>query len=173
MSELKQICRELLAVAVLMIACVSMGACPAHADEARIFVIREADGTIRFTNRPPADDQIAEVFTARSSSVSYYPASQQPSKRGGGVRRFHRNRFDEYIERAAEENSVDPALIKAVIHAESAFNPRAISPKGALGLMQLMPSTARMLGVNNAFAPESNILGGTRYLALQRHPAVL
>jgi soluble lytic murein transglycosylase-like protein len=171
MSELKQICRELLAVAVLMIACVSMGACPAHADEARIFVIREADGTIRFTNRPPADDQIAEVFTARSSSVSYYPASQQPSKRGGGVRRFHRNRFDEYIERAAEENSVDPALIKAVIHAESAFNPRAISPKGALGLMQLMPSTARMLGVNNAFAPESNILGGTRYLAqlIRRH----
>jgi soluble lytic murein transglycosylase-like protein len=87
------------------------------------------------------------------------------------VGRIYRNRYDEAILRAAEEHSLDPALIKAVIHAESAFNPQAVSPKGALGLMQLMPGTARMMGVRNAFVPESNIAGGTRYLAqlIKRH----
>jgi soluble lytic murein transglycosylase-like protein len=136
------------------------------ADDARIYVIREVDGTIRFTNRPPAPEQVAEVFTARSNRVSYYSPS---SRRVVG--RIYRNRYDEAILRAAEEHSLDPALIKAVIHAESAFNPQAVSPKGALGLMQLMPGTARMMGVRNAFVPESNIAGGTRYLAqlIKRH----
>jgi soluble lytic murein transglycosylase-like protein len=157
---------------VLVATCVALWALSgsvAYADEARIYVIRESDGTIRFTNKPPSTDLPAEVFTARAGRVSYYSPS-----RTRGLRRAQLNRYDDAIMRAAEENSVDPALIKAVIHAESAFNPRAVSPKGALGLMQLMPGTARMMGVPNAFVPEHNIDGGTRYLAqlIRRHGRV-
>ena len=74
------------------------------------------------------------------------------------------------IEEAAGYFGVDPALVRAVIHAESAFNKFAVSPKGARGLMQLMPSTARELGVRNSFEPEDNIWGGVKYLSklLQR-----
>jgi soluble lytic murein transglycosylase-like protein len=137
------------------------GTCAADSayGEAKIYVIRERDGTIRFTNREPAAGVKAEIFTARSSGVSFYRS------RGWGARKLFPNLYNEIISNAAREHQVDPALIKAVIHAESAFNPRAVSPKGARGLMQLMPGTAHDLGVWNAFAPESNIRGGTAYLA--------
>ncbi len=69
------------------------------------------------------------------------------------------------IKAAAKAYQVEPALIRALIHAESAFNPLAISRKGAMGLTQLMPATARELGVGNALLAEQNIFGGVKYLA--------
>jgi soluble lytic murein transglycosylase-like protein len=71
--------------------------------------------------------------------------------------------FDMLIFQAAELYQVDPALIKAIIMAESGYNPKAISKKGAKGLMQLMPKTAKWLGVVDSFNPEHNINGGVRY----------
>jgi soluble lytic murein transglycosylase-like protein len=68
------------------------------------------------------------------------------------------------IASASDRHHLDPDLVSSVIHAESAFNPRALSPKGAQGLMQLMPQTAMKLGVTNAFDPKSNVEGGTQYL---------
>jgi len=74
--------------------------------------------------------------------------------------------YDQLITTTAYWNGIDPALVKAVIKCESGFNPRAQSPKGAQGLMQLMPSTQTMLGVSNPFDPQHNVAAGTRYLAL-------
>jgi len=73
-------------------------------------------------------------------------------------------RLDRIIREAADRNKVDPALVKAVISTESGWNPRAVSNRGAVGLMQLEPSTAQRFGVNNSFDPVQNVEGGTRYL---------
>lgn len=75
-----------------------------------------------------------------------------------------RTRYSEEIREIAGRHGVDADLVEAVIRAESAFNPRAVSNKGAQGLMQLMPQTASKLGVPNAFDPQANVDGGTRYL---------
>jgi len=72
--------------------------------------------------------------------------------------------FDPIVRGAAQNYGVEPSLIRAVIQAESAGNPQAVSPAGAQGLMQLMPATAAELGVSNAFDPDQNIMAGTRYL---------
>ena len=71
---------------------------------------------------------------------------------------------DEVVNTVSGRHHLDPDLINSVIHAESGFNPRAVSPKGAQGLMQLMPQTASRLGVANSFDPGDNLEGGTRYL---------
>jgi soluble lytic murein transglycosylase-like protein len=73
--------------------------------------------------------------------------------------------LNEVINTISDRHHLDPDFISSVIHAESGFNPRAVSPKGAQGLMQLMPQTASKLGVSNAFDPRANVEGGTRYLS--------
>lgn len=72
--------------------------------------------------------------------------------------------FDPLIYRTADRYGVDRAIIKAIVHAESAFDPKAVSPKGARGLMQLMPATAKRYGVRKITDPAENLHGGTRYL---------
>jgi len=72
--------------------------------------------------------------------------------------------LNEVINSISDRHQIDPDLINSVIHAESGFNSHAVSPKGARGLMQLMPQTANQLGVNNSFDPKDNVEGGTRYL---------
>ncbi|MGQ9556452.1 MAG: lytic transglycosylase domain-containing protein [Desulfurispora sp.] len=72
--------------------------------------------------------------------------------------------WEELFQEAAARYDLDPALLKAVARAESSFDPQAVSPAGAAGLMQLMPATARALGVTDVFDPRQNILAGARYL---------
>lgn len=130
-----------------------------------IYVYRENDGTIRFTNKKPAETQKVEVFAGRTGSYARYTYSPIRYKSSYKLSpHVAVAKYESFIKRASKLNNVDANLIKAVIHAESAFNPRAISPKGAMGLMQLMPSTARMMGVK-AFDPEDNVYGGSKLLA--------
>lgn len=84
------------------------------------------------------------------------PPSPSPSSQPGSL--------DEVIQSISSRQRLDPDLVNSVIHAESGFNPQAVSPKGAQGLMQLMPGTASSLGVSNPFDPSANVEGGTRYL---------
>jgi soluble lytic murein transglycosylase-like protein len=79
--------------------------------------------------------------------------------------RNRRSQYDAIINRHALEHGVDPVLVRAVIQVESNFNPRCVSHKGARGLMQLMPGTAKRYGVRDVFDADQNIRGGVRYLA--------
>ena len=108
----------------------------------------DEQGTIHFTNVP--DNRKFKLWI-RESRVLLKPGL-------GNVK------YDTLIAAAAERHKVDYALIKAVIQAESNFDHRAVSPKGAQGLMQLMPQTASSLQVRDSFEPEANIEGGVRYL---------
>ncbi|WP_228290981.1 lytic transglycosylase domain-containing protein [Shewanella cyperi] len=123
----------------------------------KVYQYRQDNGTMAFSDKPPADQRF---------SVLLYDcfACDPASKVDWRTIKLHRS-FDKQIREAANTYALEPALIRAVIHAESGFNPKAVSRTGAMGLMQLMPETARELGVRNAFAPEQNILGGSRYLA--------
>src|SRR5205807_9601344 len=76
----------------------------------------------------------------------------------------NRSELNSLVERASRTHNLDPLLVDSVIQVESNYAPYAISSKGAEGLMQLMPSTARLLGVSNSFDPQQNIEAGVRYL---------
>jgi soluble lytic murein transglycosylase len=128
---------------------------------AQIYKWTDERGVVHFTDFPRHHGYLAVRTEPRRLSLPL--ATRSPS------------RWDGEISRAGGRYGVDPALLKAVIHAESAFDPVAVSRAGASGLMQLMPGTARELGVDDPFDPWQNIDGGTRYLRamIRRFPGSL
>jgi soluble lytic murein transglycosylase-like protein len=117
---------------------------------AQLDVSRRADGVFVFSNNP--DRPREPLVPTGSGKHRWKSAAIAP--------RELRQRIDEH----ALAQDLDPKLVEALIRAESAFNARALSNKGAMGLMQLMPGTASELGVENAFDVEENLRGGTTYL---------
>lgn len=101
--------------------------------------------------------------TASSKNYTSYSPSRQAGK-PFGIDHTNRQRFAQDIAHIASKYQLEAALIHAIISAESAFNPTAVSSAGAMGLMQLMPATAERFGVHDPFDPVANIQGGARYL---------
>ena len=94
-------------------------------------------------------------------------ASQRATRRAGRLLPPPSAHLEHLTQRFARENNLSPTLVQAVMQVESGYNPRALSSKGAMGLMQLMPATARELGVRDPWDPAQNVAGGARYLRQQ------
>jgi len=124
------------------------------------------DGVRHYTSRKPGG--VANASAVRTIRYSYietcYACSMRPGVNFGTVR-LNTDAYRDEIAAAARQHGVDEAIVRAIIHAESAYNPNALSRAGAQGLMQLMPATARRFGVSNAFDARQNIQGGVQYLA--------
>jgi hypothetical protein len=122
------------------------------------------DGVRHYTSRKPSGGGATAMRTIRYSFFETCYACGSPGLNFGNVR-LNTSAYNAEVKAAASEFGVEEAVIRAVMHAESAFNPNALSRVGAQGLMQLMPATADRFGVANAFDPAQNIRGGVQYLA--------
>lgn len=130
-----------------------------------VYRVKHADGSIEYTNVSPRGRRggnVIQLFTYIDSCVACDVHSIIDWRHVP----LNLTAYAGAIQQAAVEFGVNPALLHAIIHAESAYNPRAMSIKGAQGLMQLMPATASDMGVLDAFDATQNIRGGARYLAL-------
>ena len=130
-----------------------------------IYRYEDRDGVIHFTNIPVQSDArkvapVRQLIVAKPGSLRVSPARFIPSL----DTLSKQSHYEPHIRLTCLRHGLDSNLIKAVIRAESGFNANAVSPKGAMGLMQLMPETSRDLGVLNPFDPLENIDGGSRYL---------
>jgi len=121
---------------------------------AAIYSCKDAGGVVHFTNAPSASN--CEPYVKKKKSLDGIVKQSQ--------KRLSSHLYENHIQSASTRYRVDPNLIKAVIQVESDFDRLAVSPKGAQGLMQLMPETARELHVDNPFNARENIHGGTKYL---------
>ncbi len=150
---------------------VLVGAAMPSAVRADIFLYRDRLGVLHLTNAP------AKVTDDGPSRLMMKERPLPPGPRilivgrgamewGAPRRKGNVSAYDDIIREIAARYDVEYATVKAVIHAESAFNCEAVSPKGALGLMQLMPATAQQHQVQDAFVPRQNIEGGVRHLRM-------
>lgn len=123
------------------------------------------DGVRHYTSTPPKGGGASALRTIKYSFLETCYACGATPGVNFNTMRLNTTAYQAEVRAAAREFGVDEAVIRAIMHAESAFKPNALSRVGAQGLMQLMPATARRFGVSNAFDPEQNIRGGVQYLA--------
>ena len=133
----------------ILILCVFLSFFPDRGHTA-VYGYVDDNGTYHFTNMIPVGKKFRVIISDKITSIV--------------VRNIDNKDYDNMIMQHATTHGIDPLLVKAVMKTESNFNPRALSHKGAQGLMQLMPDTARFVNVTDPFDPEDNIKGGARYL---------
>ncbi len=126
--------------------------CCAHPSVAEVYFYRDKDGVMHFTNTPSSQKYRPYFKEAYKYRVPAFSADTDPAQ----YRRF--------IDEAARRHGISKALLKAIIKVESDYNPRAVSRKGAKGLMQIMPENFDVCDIENPFDPRQNIMGGTRFL---------
>jgi soluble lytic murein transglycosylase-like protein len=158
----------------------------------KVHRIEHKDGSVEFTNVKGSSGKLftnskktsqTAIYKSTTNDITRF-SDQKPEDIAYEVLRFdcyacnptskvdwhsvalNTNDYVQLVKQAANKNKLDPALLRALIHAESAFRPKALSRQGAQGLTQLMPTTAKDMGVKNAFDPKQNINGGAKYLAM-------
>jgi len=134
---------------------------------ADIYYYKSSSGQSLISNHPVK----TPGMTLQKVTKLYAFGDRKTSRHGGGKRQTPRlaapqikTTWDRTIRKIARQYDIEPSLVKAIMHAESYFNPKAVSRAGAQGLMQLMPATARQYGVSNSFNPNQNLAGALRYL---------
>jgi soluble lytic murein transglycosylase-like protein len=137
--------------------------------DAQIAKVVADSGRQFFVNADPPNP--GKLVGAKARAAIYLPAEASFTGRARPALSIDRDGAEKLVREAADRHRVDPALVRAVIETESNWNPGAVSRKGAIGLMQLMPTTAQRFGVNEAFSPQQNVDAGVRYLKtlLQRY----
>jgi soluble lytic murein transglycosylase-like protein len=128
---------------------------------AQIAMTTDFSGRRMFVNADPAPVRLVPF---KQHSTIYMPSERSFLGESRPAVSIDRDGVEKLVREAAERHQVDPALVRAVIETESNWNPSAISRKGALGLMQLVPSTAQRFGANDAFSPKQNVDAGVKYL---------
>ncbi len=146
------------ATKIIACACVICGLALPAATVADVYKYKDARGHTHLTDKPMRGMTLIKRYSlstgrARPSSSSSLAAMHK-----------RRDRLSPLIDRAAKQNQLRPALVHAVVRAESAYRADAVSSKGAVGLMQLMPATAERYGVNDRHDPAQNLRGGSEYL---------
>ena len=137
-----------------------------------LYEVTNPDGSVFYTSITPKKGTNYKIIQATSYSKIRTISSKDEKKTNikkaneAWFAKTVRTEWDASIMSIARRYNVNPALVKAVIHAESAFNPKAKSRAGAIGLMQLMPFTAKRYGVEDPYNPEDNIRGGVKYLRM-------
>lgn len=139
-----------------------------------MYTFKDSSGQVLLTNVVSNGKPIGENFQkfTQTVKVTYYADTNVHAYSNWGSNEYavpasgskNRNAYDALIVASALRHGIDPALMKAMMHTESGFNPNARSPVGAQGLMQLMPATARRFGVANAWDPSQNIEGAAKYI---------
>lgn len=119
----------------------------------------DKQGRVSYTDTPAHDGYVRLKKSWKRWALT------RPNGSAYGNYKRNKKRYSAYVGAAATRYSVDESLVQAIIHAESYYNPVAVSSAGAVGLMQLMPATAKRFGVNNRQNPEQNINGGVRYFS--------